>query len=125
MFAIKSLDKTRQIVFGYASVAKTQDGQTVIDYDGEYLTIETLEDAVYPYVLEHRTANERHRGGTKGELVESFVITREKLVLMGLAEDALPLGWWVGYKIYDADVFAKVEAGIYKMFSIEGRYVPD
>jgi hypothetical protein len=40
---------------------------------------------------------------------------------MGLAKDALPVGLWVGFKIDDADVWAKVKSGEYPMFSIQGK----
>ncbi len=39
---------------------------------------------------------------------------------MGLAKDALPMGWWIGVKIDDAAVFKRVKDGELAMFSIQG-----
>jgi hypothetical protein len=38
---------------------------------------------------------------------------------MGLPEDALPQGIWLGFRVND-ETFAKVKSGDLKMFSIEG-----
>ena len=32
-------------------------------------------------------------------------------------------GWWIGFKVTDDDVWAKVKDGTYPMFSIEGEAV--
>jgi hypothetical protein len=39
---------------------------------------------------------------------------------MGIDATAAPAGWWVGFKVDDPEVWAKVESGEYKMFSIGG-----
>ena len=43
---------------------------------------------------------------------------------MGLAKDALPLGWWVGFRVDDDAAWEGVKKGEYKMFSIQGVAVP-
>ena len=53
------------------------------------------------------------------KMVESFMLTPEKAEAMGLPETQAA-GWWVGYKLADADVFAKVKDGTYSMWSIQG-----
>jgi hypothetical protein len=41
---------------------------------------------------------------------------------MGLVSKTAPhVGWWVGFHLEDPALFAKVKAGDYTMFSIEGR----
>jgi hypothetical protein len=42
---------------------------------------------------------------------------------MGLPEDSLPQGWWVGFYIEDPEVYEKVRSGVYKMFSVQGKAV--
>lgn len=54
-------------------------------------------------------------------LVESVVFTEEKQRAMGIPEGTLPVGWWIGFKVLDADVWEKVKDGTYSMFSIEGE----
>ena len=48
------------------------------------------------------------------------VFTKEKMQAMGLPEDALPQGWWIGFYIDDDDAWEKIKSGDYRMFSIEG-----
>lgn len=113
-------DDAAQIVFGWASVAIRKDGEAVTDWQGDILDPAELEHAAYNFVLDFREANEQHAGPAVGHLVESLVVTKEKLAALGLSEEALPLGWWVGFHLPDAALFAKVAGGEYRMFSIEG-----
>jgi hypothetical protein len=96
---VAKLDTTKHLVFGWAYVSKTRDGEQVIDHSGEFMDPEVLEDAVYKYVLESRDANDMHDGPVTGKLIESFVVTPDKLEAMGLEKNALPLGAWVGFKL--------------------------
>lgn len=118
---IQKVDEDRQLVFGWANVAIRKDGQEVVDSQGDSIGPDDLEDAAYLFNLSFRKSGEMHRGDSKGDLVESFVVTPAKLKALGLDGDALPLGWWVGFKVHDKDVFAKVKAGDYRMFSIQGK----
>jgi len=49
------------------------------------------------------------------------MVTPEKLQKMGLPEGSLPIGWWVGYKISDQDVWEGVKKGKYTQFSVHGK----
>ena len=115
---ISKTDEDRNLVFGWASVAE-RDGIPVVDGEGDVIKAGTLEDAAYEFVLNFGEANERHAGPTVGRLVESMVFTSDKLELLGLAKDALPVAWWTGFKL-DPATFAKVKGGEYRAFSIEG-----
>ena len=42
---------------------------------------------------------------------------------MGIPEGILPVGWWIGFKVTDPEVWEKVKDGTYSMFSIEGEAV--
>lgn len=95
-------------------------GDVVTDVHGAQIALQDLEDAAYAFVLQFRDMNERHLDGVTGVLVESFVVTPEKLEKMGLAPDALPGGWWTGFYVSDRTVFDKIVSGEYSMFSIEG-----
>lgn len=116
---VMKLDPVRQLVFGWASIAITKDGETLIDKQGDIIPTAELEDAAYEYVLEFREADEMHSQITKGHLVESVVFTPDKITAMGLPVGLVPTGWWVGFKV-DADTFRKVQDGTLSMFSIEG-----
>ena len=116
---IKKLDPVQNLVFGWASVAITVDGETVIDKQGDIIPTDELEQAAYEFVLKWREADEMHTQITKGHVVESLVVTPEKLEALGLPAGALQTGWWVGFKV-DPETFSKVQSGEFQMFSIEG-----
>ena len=120
MARIVKMDQAEQLVFGWASVAIRKDGETIEDLQGDMLEAADLEAAAYAFNLEFREANAEHAGPVIGHLVESLVVTKAKLDALGLAEDALPQGWWVGFHIPDAATFAKVADGTYSMCSLEG-----
>ena len=61
-----------------------------------------------------------HEEKGKAVLVESVVFTKEKMEAIGIPEGTLPVGWWIGFKVLDKDVWEKVKNGEYPMFSIEG-----
>ena len=118
---ICKVDARKQIVFGWASVAVRKDGEQIVDLQNDIIDPEDLEDAAYPYILKFRGMNIEHEGGTEGQIVESLVVTLEKLAAMGLPADALPQGWWLGFHIPKKAIFEKVINGEYAMFSVEGR----
>ena len=112
----------QQLVFGYANVTIQEDGTVPFDWQGDMIETSELETAAYTYVLNNGFLNQEHISGTDcGFLVESFMITKEKLAAMGIPEGYVPEGWWVGFYIPDPEVYAKVLDGTYNMFSIEGK----
>lgn len=120
-YGIAKLDDAQQMVFGWASVSQDATGALLEDLQGDIIEPEELEKAVYDFVLDEGTANEMHRGRVKGRLVESIMVTPDKLKAMGLAYDTAPkAAWWLGFKL-DADAYARVKKGDYTMFSIEGE----
>ena len=119
---ITKLDEDQFLVFGWASVAE-KDGSTVIDSQGDVIPLAELEKAAHNFVLNSRTGGAMHEVYGVATLVESIVFTPEKLAALGLAEDALPHGWFVGFKVHDAEAWQKIKNGDYSMFSIGGRAV--
>lgn len=122
-FEIKKMDDEKRFVFGWANIAIRADGEQIEDYQKDIIDPEDLELAGYDFVLNSRETGEMHQGGAKGHMIESFVVTAEKLQKMGLAPDALPQGWWIGFFVPDDDAWAKVRDGTYQMFSIQGSAV--
>ena len=106
-------------------MAVGKQGDQVLDHQDHLIDIEDLEEAAYLFALEFRTTGEMHVGDVQGHLIETFVVTPEKLEKMGLPKDSLPQGWWVGFHIPDASVYKKVKDGLYKMFSIQGTAVAE
>jgi len=120
-FEIKKLDDEQQLVFGFLSVSTDENGQLIIDSQGDYILPADLEKAAYQHVLFSRTAGEMHKRIGVGRLVESFIITKEKQRLLGIPDGVLPeCAWWTGYRIDDPDVWKKIRSGEYAAFSIGG-----
>jgi len=118
--AVMKSDDDRRLVFGWASVAVRVTGEVIEDYQEDIVEIDELEQAAYNYTADFGTAGEMHERGGVGRLIESVVFTKEKAAALGIPEGYMPEGWWVGFRIDDADVWQKVKDGTYSMFSIEG-----
>lgn len=126
---VSKMDTDKRLVFGWCSISKV-DGQPVIDHQGDYVPIEETENSAYAYVIHSRKGGDMHRRVGKflardeplhvSDLVESFVVTPEKLEALGLAPDAMPLGWWVGFKVNDDEQWQLVKDGKRPAFSIHG-----
>lgn len=118
------VDSDKRQVFGWASVVK-KDGQDVVDLQGDYIAIDEIEKAAYDYVIKSRKGGNQHqRDGEMplhvSDMIESFVVTPEKIEKMGLPEDT-PLGWWCGFHINDDKTWAQVKNGERTGFSVHGR----
>lgn len=125
-FAIKKADDERHLAFGFAYVSQDEDGNQTEDHSGDQLEPEELESAAYQFVELYREGGEMHERGGCAVLVESMVFTKEKQQALGIPDGTLPVGWWIGFKVTDEDVWSKVKSGEYKMLSIEwtARRVP-
>lgn len=122
-FSIFKTDDDKRLVFGWASIAITVDGEQLEDRQKDIIDPEDLEESVYDYVLNFRDTGEEHISTMrkKGKLVESCVFTEEKQRAIGIPPGIIPVGWWIGFKIEDDDAWERVKNGTYKMFSIEGK----
>lgn len=113
----------RRLVFGLASVSEFG-GETVVDHENDAIPIPVLEKAAYNFVLYARRAGELHERTTGiGRLIESVVATEDKPQVQIWIDGKRVYGWWVGFKIDDADVWAKIKSGEYSAFSIGGKAV--
>ena len=122
-FSIFKTDSDKRLVFGWASISITVNGEQLEDRQKDIIDPEDLEEAAYEYVLNFRDTGEEHNPTMrkKGKLVESCVLTAEKQKAMGIPEGAVPVGWWIGFKIEDDAAWERVKNGQYRMFSIEGK----
>lgn len=122
-FTILKSDNEKRLVFGWGSVALNAMGEQLVDHQGDMIDPDVLEETAYEYVLNFRDTGEEHIPSLrkKGKLVESVVFTLEKQAAMGIPAGILPVGWWVGFKIYDDRTWELIKSGHYKMFSIEGK----
>lgn len=121
-YTITKIDDDKRLVFGWASISCTSDGEQLEDLQKDIIDPEDMEESAYEFVLNFRDTGELHNPNLrqKGKMVESVVFTVEKMKAMGIPEGILPVGWWVGFKIEDDAAWEKVKNGTYKMFSVEG-----
>jgi putative serine protease XkdF len=119
----KRADLPQNLVFGFASVSITKStGKKFTDLGGHQMNPVALEQGVYDFMLDfvgEPAGGVHHEGQAVSRLVESFVITPEKLEVMGLEPDALPTSWWTGWKV-PPEIHERVVSGELSMFSIEG-----
>ena len=120
-FKIMKSDDEKMLAFGWANVSMRVDGELIEDWQKDIVEPEELEKAAYEFVLLYREGGEMHERGGAAVLIESVVFTEEKTQAMGIPPGTLPVGWWIGFKVLDEDVWEKVKDGTYKMFSIEGE----
>lgn len=122
---ISKIDTDKRQVFGWASIVE-MNGEPVVDLQGDYISIEEIEKSAYEYVVKSRKGGDMHkRVGEEplhaSDMIESFLVTPEKISKMGLPEGSLPVGWWVGYQVNNDDLWAEVKSGKRTGFSIHGR----
>lgn len=120
-FKVMKSDDEKMLAFGWASVSMRVDGELIEDWQKDIVEPEELENAAYEFVLLYREGGEMHERGGAAVLIESVVFTKEKMQAMGIPDGTLPIGWWIGFKVLDKDVWEKVKDGTYLMFSIEGE----
>ena len=120
-FKIQKSEDDKMLAFGWANIAVTEGGQQIEDYHEDLIDTEELEQAAYSFVELYREGGEMHERGGCAVLIESMVFTKEKQSALGIKKGTLPEGWWIGFKVTDADVWEKVKSGEYSMFSIEGK----
>ena len=117
------MDMDKKQIFGWASIVEVN-GEPVIDLQGDYMTMETVEKAAYDYVRSSRKGGNQHQRDENGpkhvsDMIESLIVTEDKKKALGLAPDT-PTGWWVGFQINDDDTWQEYKTGKKTQFSIHG-----
>lgn len=108
---ITKANDDKMLAFGWANVAVTADGERIEDWQHDIIEPEELENAAYNFVELYREGGEMHERGGEAVLIESVVFTEEKMKAMGIPAGTLPVGWWIGFKVLDEDVWEKVKSG--------------
>lgn len=114
---IRKFNTELRTVYGFASVS-TKNGELVEDAHGDMISSDELVKAAHDFVRFFRTGMEMHNGTMVGEVVECAVFTKDVQEALGI--DLGLEGMWIGYRVYDEDVWQKFLSGVYKAFSIGG-----
>lgn len=115
---ISKLNEEKRIVYGWASVIE-KDGKAIEDHQGDTISVDDLTKAAHDFIKTSRAVKAMHQGEPVGEFVESMVFTPDIQNSLGI--DLKKVGWFVGFKVNDDEVWAGVKSGKYKMLSIGGR----
>ena len=115
---ILKTDDEQRMVYGWASVV-TEDGEPVVDRQGDIIEADTLVKAVNEFMEHVRVGKAMHTGEQVGVVVHSLPITKEIGDALGIQSNRE--GWVVAYKVFDDDVWAMVKSGELAAFSIGGR----
>ena len=118
---LKSDDEQR-MVYGWASVV-TENGEPVVDRQGDVIEPDTLVKAVSEFMEHVRVGKVMHTGDPVGTIIHSFPVTKELSDALGIHSDRE--GWIVAYKVYDDAVWDMVKSGELAAFSIGGRAVKE
>lgn len=119
---ILKADDEQRLVWGWASVV-TENGEAVIDRQGDVIEPDTLVKAVNKFMEHVRVGKTMHNGDQIGMVVHSLPITKEIGDSLGIQSNRE--GWVVAFKVYDDEVWAKVKSGELAAFSIGGRAVKE
>jgi hypothetical protein len=117
---IAKADPDKRLIFGWASVVES-DGQVIVDKQGDIIPAEALEDAAYEYVLSSRDGGDMHARRGVSKLVASVVLTPDIKRAMGITKmEPDHVGWFVGFKVHDDDLWSAIKRGERPEFSIGG-----
>ncbi len=119
---ILKTDDEQRMVYGWASVV-TEDGEPVVDRQGDVIEADTLVKAVNEFMEHVRVGKAMHTGEQVGVVVHSLPITKEIGDALGIQSDRE--GWVVAYKVYDDAVWDMVKSGELAAFSIGGRAIKE
>jgi len=119
-FKITKSNEEKQYIFGYVMFSADPQGNIITDSEGDQIDIEDLEEMAYKYVRFYRDLGEQHITHGDGTLIESFVITPQKIEAMGIPQGILPYAWFCGFYVSDPTAWARIKNGDYQAFSIEG-----
>lgn len=123
---VTKVDPDKQMIFGWASVSSVN-GVEIVDKQDDMIPIVELEKAAYEFSLYSRQHGDMHSRVGTGRMVESMVFTPEKAAVGIMAKNENGeqiMGWWVGFKVDDANTWAEARAGRLPEFSIGGKATP-
>lgn len=129
----KGGDRQGRLIPARWALLSKVDGEPYFDSQGDHPDEESLERAVVRFIYNKATGGVMHKRAPDGEpvrvgrIVESLVITDEKLEAMGLpvSPSSGPRVWWVGIRYDDTpageEVWKRILSGELRGFSIAGR----
>lgn len=106
----------QQIAYGWASVTSVN-GTPLVDLQSDVIATDEMQKAVHEF-MQVRAGDTMHDGRQVAEIVDSLFVTKDLSDAMGWYPGRE--GWFVGFKVYDGEVWKRFESGELKAFSIAG-----
>lgn len=114
---ILKMNEDQHLVYGWASIVE-EGGEAVTDHHGDVIEPDELTKAAHQFVKDYRKAKVMHDGASIGEVVESIVFSHDIQKALGI--NLNKVGWFVGLKVHDDEVWKQFKSGELAMFSIGG-----
>lgn len=118
-FIFQKVNEERRIAYGWFSVIE-ENGEPVIDVQGDVIKAETLLDAAHDYVQDSRAGRIMHKGRRVADIVESIVLTSDVQKALGVELPNKRVGWFGAMKFRDDETWKRVKSGELRAFSIGG-----
>jgi len=115
---IEKINDEKRLAFGWCSTVLDDLGNLVFDKALDAIDVDSMETAIYRFVIESRQGGNMHEKLGVATLVESVWLDDEKRKAMGLAPGKT--GWWIGFFVHDDETWSAIKAGKLKEFSISG-----
>jgi hypothetical protein len=108
---ICKLDVAKQIVYGAFLIPNKA------DHAGDVISSEDVEKVAHEFLTKYREIDEmHHKEKTEADIIESAIAWENGMKYYG---KEIPIGTWFGaVKVYNKNIWEKIEAGIYKGFSV-------
>jgi hypothetical protein len=127
-------DDENNCIFGWAYTTKKADGSIVVDHSEDFVKSENFKDlefATYAFNLAYREGDIRHTPLSEpatGHLIESMVVTKEKLEKMiknKLPDGLFPEGVWMGFYFPEDKDYQTIKKMKKPMLSLFGKVKRD
>ena len=124
---IKSREEEQRRFFGAAYI-HTADGNQITDHSGDVIDTPeaqtAFEEAFYGFVKDYRTGDVAHELFDASDLIEAFVVTKEKKAA-GIFPDDMDEGGYVGFQARDTEagniLWDGIKSGRFTDLSIVGE----
>ena len=120
-FQIVKCNMDQKVIFGWASAAALMDATRNENRNNGMNVSEDWESVMHAYAsmcwekAEQCDLNIQK----KARMIESVILTKEKMRVLGIPEGTVQEGWWIGLRVDDDVLWEKMNKGILCTFTIE------
>ncbi len=105
---VMKIEPEARVFYGWASVVEV-DGETVSDWEGDGWSPAEMEKAAWDYASGDGTHGVMHGTMATSDLIASVPFTKDLQEALGI--DLGKVGWLVGYRVNDLDLWDRIKSG--------------